>query len=89
MAKRVITARSAAHERLPSSSPCDETKRVQRRPHSRAFSFISRTNLRSLPDTCTASAIDASLPDTSIAPLSSDSSRTRLPFGSTPTPEPW
>ena len=57
---------------------------MQRSPHSRAFSFISLTNLRSLPDTCTARAIAASLPDTSISPFSSASSRTRLPFGSTP-----
>ena len=88
IASRVSTARSRAHERLPGSSPCEEAKCVQRSPHSRARLFISATKRRSSPETCTASAIAASLPDTISSPFSSASVRTRRPFGSSPTPEP-
>src|SRR5918999_518866 len=50
--------------------------------------FIRLTTRSSAPDTCTASAIAASFPDTSRSPFISVSSRTRFPFGSIPTPEP-
>ena len=74
MARRVSTAMSRAQERLAYSSPCEDTKRVQLSPQRRAWRFIARTKRRSLPETCTASAIAASLPETSSSPLSSVSS---------------
>jgi hypothetical protein len=62
---------------------------VQVSPHARARRFISLTKRRSFPEMCTASAIAASLPDTISIPFSSVSARTRRPFGSRPTPDPW
>jgi len=88
IAKRVSTARSRAHERFASSSPCDDEKCVQSSPQSRARRFIIPTKRRSVPARCTASAIAASLPDTIINPFSSVSSRTRFPRGSRPMPDP-
>ena len=70
--------------------PARATRRsgCSRSPQRRAFRFISPTKRRSLPDTCTASAIAASLPDTSSRPLSSASSRTRRPLRQQPDPRP-
>src|SRR3954469_2968594 len=55
---------------------------------SSACAFIVTTKLRTVPLTRWASAIAASLPLGSSSPLSSVSSLTRLPRGSTPTPDP-
>ena len=59
------------------------------RPIAWARSFIIATNRGTVLAVRWASAIAASLPDGSINPYNMALNPTHLPFGSTPTPEPW
>ena len=87
---RAIAARSPAHEWLPASRiPLGVENRVQASPIACARWFISRTNRRTLPPAARwASAIAASLPETSSSPWSIVCTPISLPRGSSPTPEP-
>ena len=88
IASRVSTARSRAHEgcrppaRAASRSGCSGNQQP------RTFGSSARRSAARSPTTCTASAIAASLPDTSSRPFGGASSRTRRPFGNSPIPRP-